>query len=106
MARGFFRRQRVVLRDSISDWKEVLSGVPQGYVLGPLLFVLYINDLPEVAGNNMKQYADDSKILAKIYYNKICNRSQENLQLKKTEYKKENGFLSEYHTNMCKTMLV
>ena len=56
------RRQIAVLRESISDWKEVLSGVPQGSVLGSLLFVWYINDLLEVAGNNMKLYADDSKI--------------------------------------------
>ena len=58
------RRHIVVLVDSISDWKEVLSGVPQASVLGPLLFVLFINDLPEVVGNNMKLYVDDSKILA------------------------------------------
>ena len=62
---GFLKiEERVVLGDSNSDWKEVLSGVPQRSVLGPLLFVLYINDLLEVVGNNMKLYADDSKILA------------------------------------------
>ena len=52
--------------DMVSDWKIVTSGVAQGSVLGPLLFVIYINDLPEIIRNCCKLYPDDSKIIAII----------------------------------------
>ena len=54
------RQQRVVLDDVYSDWAAVHRGVPQGSVLGPLLFIIYMNDLPSViCHSHLHQFADD-----------------------------------------------
>jgi hypothetical protein len=60
------RKQRVILGDAISDWLHVFSGVPQGSVLGPLLFVIFINDLASQIKNNPKLFADDTKMIGII----------------------------------------
>ena len=60
------RKQRVVVRGSCSEWSSVTSGIPQGTILGPLLFLLYINDLSERVSSTVKLYADDTKIYRKI----------------------------------------
>ena len=58
------RTQRVALEGQYSDWLNVASGVPQGSILGPLFFILYINDLPEyiTPPTEMALYADESKL--------------------------------------------
>jgi len=56
------RLMRAGIRGSFSDWTEVLSGVPQGSVLGPLLFLLFVNDLPDWIKNSIRMFADDVKI--------------------------------------------
>ena len=60
------RKQRVVIGDSISSWKSITGGVPQGSVLGPLLFVIFINDMPTVVNHLIKLFADDSKLIGII----------------------------------------
>ena len=52
-------RQRVVVNGTSSDWSPVLSGMPQGTVLGPILFLLFINDIPDTISSNIKLFADD-----------------------------------------------
>ena len=60
------RKQRVLIRGSPSDWLPLLSGVPQGSILGPILFLLYVNDIPNVITSSVKLFADDTKIYRQL----------------------------------------
>ena len=68
------RRQRVCVRGITSSWAEVLSGVPQGSVLGPILFLIYINDLEFGIRNWILKFADDTKIFSRV--NSIADRER------------------------------
>ena len=56
------RRRRVVVDGEVSSWKPVLSGVPQGSALGPILCLVYINDFEEGVTGNILKLADDTKL--------------------------------------------
>ena len=56
------RKQRVELNGQSSNWVDVKAGVPQVSIMGPLLFLIYINDLPESLITNAKLFADDTSL--------------------------------------------
>ena len=60
------RWQCVVVNGCASDWSPVLSSVPQGSILGPWLFILYINDFPSLVSSPMKTFADDVAIYCPV----------------------------------------
>ena len=72
------RKQRVVIGRTVSEWLEVLSSVAQGSVLGPLLFIIFINDLRDVLKNFCQIYADDSKIIAALDETELCENHMQN----------------------------
>ena len=74
------RKQRVVINGSSSTWRDVSSGVPQGSVLGPLLFIIYINDLDQGTISKISKFADDTKIGINANDIKAVENLQEDLK--------------------------
>ena len=66
--------QSVLLNGQTSKWSQIRAGVPQGSVLGPLLFLVYVNDLPEGLTSNVKLFADDTSI-----FSVVCGSSSSSL---------------------------
>jgi hypothetical protein len=74
------RFQRVKIGDSFSEWSQILSGVPQGSVLGPMLFLVYINDLPDALISCIKLFADDTKLYSSVSSNTNIDLLESDLQ--------------------------
>ena len=99
------RTQQVQIDGSLSDPEDVLSGVPQGTVLGPLLFLLYINDLPQYVseGTEVRLFADDSALYRKIKSpddHRILQDDINSLQVWEREWSME------FHPQKCQLMRV
>lgn len=94
------RRQRTAVDGTVSEWGVVRSGVPQGTVLGPLLFLLFINDISDknVVKSNMKLFADDSLVYRPI----IGPRDTEMLQQDLDNLTKwSNTWLLKFNASKC-----
>ena len=59
-------KQRVVLNGQSSSWKNILAGIPQDSVLGSILFLIYMNDLPDGIKSICKILADDTSLFSKV----------------------------------------
>ena len=92
------RTFRVCVEGQFSSIKEVLSGIRRASVLGPLLFVLYINDLPDYVENKAKLFADDLKLIVNAANRKIIDDD-----LRKLE-QWERTWLLEFNLDKCKVM--
>ena len=73
------RKQRVVLNGQSSEWLPVTSGVPQGSVLGPILFLIYINDLETGLQSTISKFADDTKVGGRALTWRECEAIQNDL---------------------------
>jgi len=91
------------VNDQLSKWVSVLSGVPQGSVLGPLLFILYVNDIPNIIQSNVRMFADDTKIYS------VIKSFDDNLRLQKgLEYLMQwsHVWLLKFNAAKCKLLQI
>ena len=76
------RKQRTVLNRQSSSWGDISAGVPQGSILGPLFFLVYINDLTEDLRCNVKLFADDTSLFTVVQnFNSAANDMNHDLDL-------------------------
>ena len=61
------RKQVVVINKQVNTWRNINAGVPQGSILGPLLFLIYINDLTEGLTTNTKLFTDDTSLFSVVH---------------------------------------
>ena len=97
------RTQTVVLNGYCSSSTRVLSGVPQGTVLGPLLFLLYINDLPQQVSSQIRLFADDCILYRQIRSARDCSLLQNDLN---NLHLWQDKWLLKFNVAKCHTMSI
>ena len=93
------RMQRVCINGVTSSWLEVMSGVPQGSVLGPILFLIYINDLDNGIKNWILKFADDTKIFSAVNNDsdrRLLQKDLDNLDMMAEEWQMMFSFVEWY----------
>ncbi len=97
------RKQRAVINDTVSDWAPVTSGVSQGSVLGPILFVIYINGIDVELNNFVSNFADDTKLGNSVITDRDRMSLQEDLR-KISEWSKR--WEMPFNVNKCQILQV
>jgi len=97
---GLMIEQRVVLLGSHSEWIKVMSGVPQGSVLGPLLFLIYINDIDDSVCAKFLKFADDTVFSVVWTKNDIDKLQLDLINLGKWSHE----WLMLFNIDQCKVM--
>ena len=92
------RTFRVSVQGEFSSFKDILSGIPQGSVLGPLLFILFINDLPDCLKSSVKIFADDLKLIANLSDKTVIDNDLKSLE------DWEGKWLLEFNSEKCKVL--
>jgi hypothetical protein len=97
------RKQKVSVNGAESACQDVTRGIPQGSVLGPILFVIYINDMPECVDAVAYLFADDTKQYKEIKREEDSEKLQKDLD---SLQKWSDTWLLKFHSNKCKVMTV
>ena len=95
------RRQRVCIGQACSEWVPVTSGIPQGSVLGPVLFLIYVNDIDTGITSRISKFADDTKLCKRVDKPELRLQLQEDIN-KLAEW--SDRWMMPFNTSKCTVM--